>query len=93
MKRPQTWRGKAFRRVSCPPAALTLSIGGVLEFSQVQVGVFVGVDYINNNKEIDWNYQGKPWFSVGLGYSLFNKTAQSADVNTAHNNVPISALK
>ena len=58
-------------------SSFTLSVGGVLEFSSVQVGVFVGWDYINNNDKIQWSYHGKPWVSLGLGYSLFTKSKTS----------------
>lgn len=72
------------------PAALTVSLGAVFEFSQVQVGVFAGLDYINNNKSINWDYQGSPWISIGLGYSLFTKSNKNATtdpgINTASGN-------
>jgi hypothetical protein len=58
-------------------ASFTLSLGSVVEFSNIQVGVFVGWDFINNNDRIQWSYHGKPWVSIGLGYSLFNKTSSN----------------
>lgn len=56
------------------PASLTASFGGVLEFSNIQIGVFVGADFINNNEVIKWTHQGKPWVSIGLGYALYSNT-------------------
>lgn len=50
--------------------AITLSFGGVLEFSNAQIGLFVGWDYISQNEQIKWEYQGKPWLSIGLGYTI-----------------------
>jgi len=54
-------------------ASFTLSAGSVVEFSKVQVGIFIGWDLINNSDKIQWSYHGKPWISIGLGYSLFTK--------------------
>lgn len=53
--------------------ALTLSLGGVLEFSNAQVGFFMGWDRISRNQEEKWIYQGKPWFSIGLGYAIISR--------------------
>lgn len=53
--------------------ALTLSLGGVFEFSNAQVGLFVGWDQISRNQEQRWIYQGKPWFSIGLGYAIISR--------------------
>lgn len=68
-------------------AAFTLALGMVLEFDRVQLGVFTGWDWINNNRETlnspgsvtgeqefdFWNYQGKSWLSLGLGFSILSR--------------------
>jgi len=71
------------------PAALTLSLGGVFEFSNVQVGAFIGKDYINRNEKIDWIYQGKTWLSIGLGYTLFSKSTTDQKGNSKTNTTAI----
>ena len=71
------------------PAALTLSAGGVFEFSNIQVGAFIGRDYINRNNKIDWIYQGKTWLSIGLGYTLFSKSTTNQKGNTRNNTTTI----
>jgi hypothetical protein len=60
--------------------ALTFSVGGVLEFSNAQIGFFIGCDYISQNETTQWRYQGKPWISLGMGYSIIsrNTTPQAA---------------
>ena len=54
--------------------AFTSSIGIVLELGNAQVGVFLGFDFISNENKIkyDWIYQGKPWVSFGIGFSMFS---------------------
>jgi hypothetical protein len=54
--------------------AFTPSIGGVIEMGNAQVGIFLGVDFISNVNQLkyDWIYQGKPWLSFGIGYSMFS---------------------
>lgn len=53
-------------------SALSFALGGVFEFSHAQVGFFLGCDFISRNNNINWVYQGKPWASIGLGYSLMS---------------------
>ena len=54
-------------------AAFTPSIGSLWEFNEVQLGVFIGADWIGGDLGDKWVYQGLPWFSVGIGYQLFGK--------------------
>jgi hypothetical protein len=53
-------------------AAVTLTAGSMLEVNRFQVGILLGVDRISNPNQTDWLYQGKPWLSIGLGYSLLS---------------------
>lgn len=59
--------------VSKKVSSLTVSSGVVFDFGGIEIGAFVGWDFIDNNDNINWRYQGKPWLSVGFGYSLFHK--------------------
>jgi len=58
-------------------SALTPSLGFVLEFASVQVGIFTGIDYISDNSQTNWRYHGKPWLSTGFGYSILSRQSQS----------------
>lgn len=52
-------------------ATLTLLSGVMLQYKKVQAGIYLGWDHINNQKNYQWQYNGKPWFGFGVGYQLF----------------------
>lgn len=54
-------------------SAFSFSFGPMVQYDRVQAGVFVGMDRISrlNHLTYGWVYQGKPWVSVGFGYSIF----------------------
>jgi len=54
-------------------AAFSLSLGGLLEFSDIQIGLFTGLDWLARDAGESWIYQGKLWFSIGIGYQIFAK--------------------
>lgn len=64
--------------------ALSLAAGFMVQYEKVQAGAFVGVDRISNKnqKNIGWIYQGKPWISVGFGYSIFSVEKAAAKTDT-----------
>lgn len=51
--------------------ALTGLLGVMLQYKKVQTGLYVGTDFINNQSHYQWQYQGKPWLALGIGYQLF----------------------
>jgi hypothetical protein len=57
--------------------AFTITIGALLEFDSFQFGVFTGLDYVGRSLSIDgksaWDYQGKPWLAIGLGYQILSR--------------------
>lgn len=57
--------------------ALTHAIGLVLDYSKVQFGFFLGWDQVSDRNRNAWIYQGKPWYSIGLGYSIFSVSTKS----------------
>jgi hypothetical protein len=61
-------------------AAVTLTLGGMLEVNRFQLGLMIGQDRISNPNQSDWRYHGKPWLSLGLGYALLS--APSATPST-----------
>ncbi|MES2680109.1 MAG: hypothetical protein V4635_09505 [Bacteroidota bacterium] len=48
------------------------SFGATLEYESFNVGAFVGWDMMFAPYD-DWEYQKKPWFSIGFGYKLGKK--------------------
>lgn len=56
-------------------SAITIPVGVVTNWRGIQFGVFSGLDFISNNKIDKWMNQGKPWFSIGLGISVFTADA------------------
>lgn len=70
--------GKVRSTASTTTAALTPLLGAVFEFSKAQVGFYLGWDFINGVQQKNWIYQGKPWFSIGAGISLFNTGANAS---------------
>jgi len=51
-------------------AALTILSGVMLQYKKVQAGLYIGWDHINNQKNYQWQYNGKPWLGFGVGYQL-----------------------
>lgn len=56
-------------------SAFTFSLGYMIEYDNIQAGIFVGCDHIGriNQNTYGWIYQSKPWISVGFGYAIFTK--------------------
>ncbi len=60
-------------------AAFTWAAGAVFEFDNVQIGMFIGKDRVNNNFDVNgnkgynWAYQNKLWWSLGFGYALISR--------------------
>lgn len=54
-------------------ACFSVGTGIMFSFDQVTVSALVGWDYVSYNKQTyNWIYQGKTWFSIGVGVDLFN---------------------
>jgi hypothetical protein len=56
-------------------AAYYFAAGVMAEYGSTQVGFFLGTDLINDPNQEDWIYQGKPWFSIGIGATIFGARA------------------
>lgn len=64
----------------------SISAGLLTEFKNIQVGLFIGWDHLTkiNQRTFDWDYQGKPWLSVGFGYAIFsNEGARKTNLSKA----------
>jgi hypothetical protein len=64
-------------------AALSPSLGIVFQFGNAQAGVFMGVDLLSksNRTKYGWIYHGKPWISVGFGFSIFTMDGTAGSGN------------
>lgn len=65
--------------------ALTHAAGIVFDFSKIQFGIFMGWDKVSQRNQNGWIYQGKPWYSIGLGYSIFSISTKSNTSVTGSN--------
>jgi len=64
--------------------ALSISLGGMVTYqNKIQAGLFLGTDVLNKltDQTYDWIYQGRPWFSIGFGYSIFSNGEEKTDNN------------
>ena len=52
----------------------------MLSHNNLQVGLYTGVDHINNQSNYQWNNNGEIWFAFGIGYDLFD-VAKSSNQN------------
>ncbi|MBK0380564.1 hypothetical protein [Mucilaginibacter segetis] len=58
-------------------AAITWHAGYLFQIDNFQIGAFTGIDYLAGNVGRNWDYRNKPWFGIGLGYSIFKSKSTS----------------
>lgn len=51
--------------------AFTVFTGLMLSHKKLQIGLYAGFDWINNQKNYDWDYHNRIWLGFGAGYNLF----------------------
>lgn len=51
--------------------ALTWGLGLTFQINKFQLGVIAGYDYLSGENAKTWIYDGKLWFSIGIGFSFF----------------------
>lgn len=68
------------KRTNSERAALTIPIGIVVDRNRVQFGVFAGWDWLFDDPS-GWRYQGKPWFGLAVGMSVFTQDIKGAKTN------------
>lgn len=54
-------------------SALTPGLGIILEFDGFQIGLVAGKDYLGGNVSNEWIYDGKTWWSFGIGYEFLRE--------------------
>jgi len=52
--------------------AFTTSTGLMLEVKHLNIGLFSGIDLISGANGRIWQYQAKPWLSIGLGMQFLD---------------------
>jgi hypothetical protein len=52
--------------------AFTYGIGLVHEINGFQIGLVYGTDRVSGKRVTEWPYDGKGWFSLGIGYNFLN---------------------
>jgi hypothetical protein len=68
--------------------SLSFSLGYMVQYQQVQVGIFLGLDHLSriNQRTYGWIYQSKPWVSLGFGLSIFSITHEPKAKNADETN-------
>lgn len=64
--------------------AFSPAIGFMIEKSGIQIGAFWGLDFPIGKIQKNWIYRNRPWFGIGLGFSIFK--IQSAENIQSGNN-------
>lgn len=54
-------------------AAITIPIGIVVEWRKLQLGIYSGADWLSKSNLDNWRYQGKNWWAIGIGFSIFSE--------------------
>ena len=54
-------------------SAITPGIGIVAEINNFQIGFIIGWDIVGGTTGKNWIYNGKTWFSFGIGYQFLSK--------------------
>ncbi|MXV52448.1 hypothetical protein GS399_15845 [Pedobacter sp. HMF7647] len=66
-------------------AAISLSIGEVIEWKKLQIGLFIGWDNLKASDVNGWKYQGKTWWGIGIGFSIFSESSPGKEeTNNVH---------
>lgn len=67
---------------------LNTFFGAMLQYKNVQFGIYSGTDIINNQNEYKWIHNGKLWFGFGIGYNLFKIGIQGEEKQSDKVKVP-----
>lgn len=59
--------------------ALSLPVGILFQWETLQVALLTGWDLMIDDNKDKWCYQGKQWFSLGVGVALFSSGGSASD--------------
>lgn len=62
---------KGYLSSSTNSASITWHVGVLYQVDNFQIGLFAGMDFLAGELGRQWKYRNKPWFGLGLGYSMF----------------------
>ncbi|WP_291127552.1 hypothetical protein [Flavobacterium sp. UBA7682] len=60
-------------------STITGFMGLMMQYNDIQAGIYLGAEQINNNKKYGWENQGNLWISLGVGFKIF--TLSKSDKN------------
>jgi hypothetical protein len=60
-----------YLKTSTNSAAITTHLGILYQIDNLQIGVFSGIDFLAGELGKQWKYRNRPWFGVGMGFSIF----------------------
>lgn len=72
---------------STDKGALGLGLGLVFDFNGPQAGIFTGFDWLGRRDKSNWVYQGHPWLSVGMGFTIFSRNNSSPATQSSTNSL------
>jgi hypothetical protein len=80
-------KGKVTGQPLTNQAVFSPSIGMVFEFGKAQAGLFYGWDLLNKStdSQYSWIHNGKPWISIGFGFSILSINSKSQNANAGQN--------
>lgn len=52
-------------------AAISINTGFVFQYNQIQIGVMLGWDFLNQSSADNWIHNKKYWLGLGVGVNLF----------------------
>ena len=73
---------RGFLNSTTNAAALTPTFGLIKEVSGVQIGAFIGVDYLSRDLGKNWLYQGRRWFGIGISANIFKISSGASEAET-----------
>lgn len=59
--------------------AFSPTIGYYWEKGKIQLGIFMGIDFPSRKIQKEWVYRNRPWFAIGVGFSLFKISEGTKD--------------
>lgn len=60
-------------------SALSLPLGILFQWDQLQIGFLTGWDFMFDGNPDAWCYQGKPWFTIGVGIAVFTAEGNASE--------------
>jgi hypothetical protein len=59
--------------------SLAPTVGFMYQVDKVQFGLLSGIDVLTGDVNRYWVYRGRPWFAIGIGFSIVSAYGSSSD--------------